>query len=359
MLVSFIALLTGMVQAGSAVIDLIPDNFDKVVVQSGKPVLVEFYAPWCGHCKNLAPIYEELGQLFSFASDKLTIAKLDADEHRSLGKQYGVGGFPTLKFFDGKSKDPIDYNGGRDLEALSAFITEKTGIRPRTVKTSSNVQMLTDSTFGQEIGGDKNVFVAFTAPWCGHCKKLAPIWEDLANDYARDAAVLIAKVDAEAENSKATTRDQGVTGYPTIKFFPKGSKEPITYDGARSEAAFIEFLNSKTGTHRTVGGGLDTKAGTIASLDALIAAYNPSKGFAKLADEIKKAAKSVQEQYTSYYIKVAEKLKDSEGYATKELARLGKILSKGGLIPEKVDDLVTRTNILRQFVKEEQPKGEL
>lgn len=164
---SFIALLTGMVHASSAVIDLIPDNFDKVVVQSGKPVLVEFYAPWCGHCKSLAPIYEELGQLFSFASDKLTIAKLDADEHRSLGKQYGVGGFPTLKFFDGKSKDPIDYNGGRDLEALSAFITEKTGIRPRTVKTPSNVRMLTDSTFGQEIGGDKNVFVAFTAPWCG------------------------------------------------------------------------------------------------------------------------------------------------------------------------------------------------
>src|SRR3954452_1920098 len=105
----------------SAVIDLIPDNFDKLVFQSGKPALVEFFAPWCGHCKTLAPVYEELAQLFSFASDKVTIAKVDADDHRSLGKRFGVGGFPTLKFFDGKSDEPVDYNGGRDLDSLSAF----------------------------------------------------------------------------------------------------------------------------------------------------------------------------------------------------------------------------------------------
>jgi len=361
MLVSFLALLTGMVQAGSAVIDLIPDNFDKVVLKAGKPALVEFFAPWCGHCKTLAPVYEELAQLFSFASDKVIIGKVDADEHRSLGKQFGVGGFPTLKFFDGKSDEPVDYNGGRDLEALSAFITEKTGIRPRSAKKApSNVQMLTDTTFEQEIGGDKNVLVAFTAPWCGHCKSLAPTWEDLANDYARDSDIVIAKVDADAENSKATASAQGVTGYPTIKFFPKGSKEAVPYDGARSQTAFMEFLNAKTGTHRTPGGGLDEEAGTIASLDTLIAEYIPTKNFAKLADEIKKGAKSLQDQYSSYYVKVINKLKDSEGYVHKELARLKKILNKGGLAPEKVDDIITRSNILRQFLGEEKkPKDEL
>ena len=53
--------LTGLVSlaaAKSAVLDLIPKNFDDVVLKSGKPTLVEFFAPWCGHCKNLAPIYE-------------------------------------------------------------------------------------------------------------------------------------------------------------------------------------------------------------------------------------------------------------------------------------------------------------
>lgn len=153
--------------AKSAVLDLIPNNFDDVVLKSGKPTLVEFFAPWCGHCKNLAPVYEELAQAFEF-SDKVQIAKVDADAEKSLGKRFGVQGFPTLKWFDGKSEKPTEYNGGRDLDALSSFITEKTGIRPRKKAAApSNVVFLTDSTFKKAIGGDQNVLVAFTAPWCG------------------------------------------------------------------------------------------------------------------------------------------------------------------------------------------------
>jgi protein disulfide-isomerase A6 len=171
--VSFIALLVGIVSAGatagnSAVLDLLPSNFDKAVLQSGKPTLVEFFAPWCGHCKTLAPIYEELGQAFAFASDKVQIAKVDADAHRSLGKQFDVQGFPTLKFFDGKSDKPTDYNGGRDFDSLSAFISEKTGVHPRVApKLPSKVEMLTETSFKEVVGSDKNVLVAFTAPWCG------------------------------------------------------------------------------------------------------------------------------------------------------------------------------------------------
>ena len=161
--------------AASAVLDLIPDNFDDVVLKSGKPALVEFFAPWCGHCKNLAPVYEELGQSFAYAADKVTVAKVDADEQKSLGKRFGVQGFPTLKWFDGKSDKPVDYNGGRDLDSLSKFITEKTSIKPKVKKTlPTQVEMLTDTTFPQEIGGDKDVLVAFTAPWCGReCAPLA------------------------------------------------------------------------------------------------------------------------------------------------------------------------------------------
>lgn len=135
---------------------------------SGKPALVEFFAPWCGHCKNLAPVYEELGQAFAFAKDKVSIAKVDADREKELGKRFGIQGFPTLKWFDGKSNKPEDYNGGRDLESLSEFITKKTGIKPKkAAKLPSHVQILTDTSFKTEIGSDKDVLVAFTAPWCG------------------------------------------------------------------------------------------------------------------------------------------------------------------------------------------------
>lgn len=159
--------LTAAVAAKSAVLDLIPDNFDSVVLKSGKPTLVEFFAPWCGHCKNLAPVYEDLASSFASSKD-VQIAKVDADAEKELGRRFGVQGFPTLKFFDGKSDTPTDYSSGRDLESLTNFITEKTGVKPkRKLEKPSAVTYLTDSTFDKEIGGDKNVLVAFTAPWCG------------------------------------------------------------------------------------------------------------------------------------------------------------------------------------------------
>jgi protein disulfide-isomerase A6 len=118
-------------------------------------------------CKNLAPVYEELAQNFQHAESKLNIAKLDADEHKELARKYGVQGFPTLKWFDGKSKDPKEYNQGRDLDSLSGFITEQTGIKPKPNKAPSHVRMLKDSTFHDTIGGEEHILVAFTTPWCG------------------------------------------------------------------------------------------------------------------------------------------------------------------------------------------------
>ncbi|KAJ5607341.1 hypothetical protein N7537_003960 [Penicillium hordei] len=353
LLLGALSTLSGFATASnSAVKDLIPTNFDEVVL-AGKPALVEFFAPWCGHCKTLAPVYEELAQAFAFAEDKVTIAKVDADENRSLGKRFGIQGFPTVKWFDGKSDKPEEYNGGRDLESLTAFVTEKTGIKPRSAsaqKVVSNVEMLNDASFKTVVGGDKDVLVAFTAPWCGHCKTLAPTWETLANDFALESNVVIAKVDAEAENSRALSKEQGITGFPTIKFFPKGSTEAVAYSGARSEEAFVKFINEKAGTHRAVGGGLDSLAGTIAVLDEIVTENVAAQNFDKLVTEVKKAAKGLSDKYAEYYVKVAEKLSKNEGYTVKELTRLRKILAKGGSAPEKLDDILSRSNILQRFV---------
>ena len=159
----------------SSVIDLIPSNFDDIVLKSGKPALVEFFAPWCGHCKKLAPVYEELATSFESAKDKVTIAKVDADEEKKLGQRFGVQGFPTLKWFDGKSETPEDYTGGRDIESLTEFIQGKVGIKSKGKKAApSAVEMLTDSTFKTQIGSEKDVLVAFTAPWCGRTNSLSP-----------------------------------------------------------------------------------------------------------------------------------------------------------------------------------------
>ena len=163
-----VAAFAAVAAAKSAVLDLTPANFDEVVLKSGKPTLVEFFAPWCGHCKTLAPIYEELATAFEYAKDKVQIAKVDADAEKTLGSRFGIQGFPTLKWFDGKSDKPEDYSSGRDLEALSSFIAEKTGIKlKKKAETPSSVEMLNDKSFYEAIGKEKNVLVAFTAPWCG------------------------------------------------------------------------------------------------------------------------------------------------------------------------------------------------
>ncbi|KAF4551176.1 Thioredoxin-like protein 2 [Elsinoe fawcettii] len=339
------------VNAASAVVDLLPKNFDSIVLDSGKPALVEFFAPWCGHCKTLAPIYDELAAAYEHVKDKVVIAKVDADAHRDLGQRFGVQGFPTLKWFDGKSKEPIDYNSGRDLDSLKAFIEDKTGLKSKGKKAAkSDVEMLTDTTFAQTIGKDKDVLIAFTAPWCGHCKTLAPTWESLATTFSAEPSVVVAKVDAEAPNAKRTAQDQGVKSYPTIKYFPAGSTTPQDYKGGRSEADLVNFLNEKAGTHRVAGGGLDATAGTIAALDTLVQKFTGKQAtLAEVGEEVKKAAEGAKDKYAEYYLKVIEKLGKNEGYVEKESKRLLGLVKKGGLAPEKADDLVKRSNILSRF----------
>ena len=171
-------------------------------------------------------------------------------------------------------------------------------------------------------------------------------------------------MDAEAENAKATAQDQGVTGYPTIKFFPKGSKTPEDYSGGRSEDQLVDFINSKAGTFRVAGGGLNTQAGTVEAIDNVLQKYvtaNGIKDAEKATEEIKKAAQNLKDKSSEYYLKALAKLTGNPEYAMKEQTRLSGLLKKGGLAPEKVDDLQKRSNILRKFLvtEDEDVKSEL
>jgi protein disulfide-isomerase A6 len=194
------------------------------------------------------------------------------------------------------------------------------------------------------------------------CKTLAPIWEKVAADFAAEPSVLIAKIDAEAENAKATAKEQEVSGYPTIKFFPKGSTNPETYQSGRDEASIVDFVNSKAGTFRVAGGGLNTKAGTIDAIDTIIAKYISSGGI-KDADavtkEITKAAGDLKDKSVEYYLRALSKITGNPEYAMKEQTRLAGLLKKGGLAPEKIDEMTKRSNILAKFLAPGNEKSEL
>jgi thioredoxin 1 len=72
------------------------DNFQAEVLQSSEPVLVDFWAEWCGPCKVVGPIISELAVEYA---GKLKVAKVDADQEPELAQQYGIMSIPTMKFF--------------------------------------------------------------------------------------------------------------------------------------------------------------------------------------------------------------------------------------------------------------------
>ncbi|KAK6350162.1 hypothetical protein TWF696_006406 [Orbilia brochopaga] len=350
-----VLLYAALAAASANVVELTPDNFDEVITNSGKPALVKFFAPWCGHCKNLAPVYEELGDAYAAHKDKVVIAKLDADAHRKLGQKFDIKGFPTLKWFDGKSKDPVTYDSGRTLEALTEYVSKKTGIKLKggaKKDVPSPVKVLSDANFESTIKDNNNVLVKFYAPWCGHCKSLAPKYEKVASAFVREPDVVIAEIDCDSPGAKATCEKYGITGYPTLKFFDSFHTDGVAYDSAREEAAMIDFINERAGTHRTPGGGLNDKAGLIELFEEVLTAKLPND-IASLTDDLKVAANLVIEKgtikYKDYYIKVATKMQEKKNYVADELARLTKMVSKGGLHADKVDDITKRVNILKRF----------
>ncbi|KAF9057611.1 disulfide isomerase [Panaeolus papilionaceus] len=109
----------------TTVFELVGKNFEEVVFDDSKDVFVEFYASWCGHCKRLAPIWDNLGQKYAPIKDKLVIAKMEATENDlPTSVPFRITGFPTLKFKPAGSRDFVDYEGDRSFESLVAFVEQ-------------------------------------------------------------------------------------------------------------------------------------------------------------------------------------------------------------------------------------------
>jgi len=106
-----------------SVFTLVTKQFDEVVYDDSKDVFVEFYAPWCGHCKRLKPTWDSLGDKFAAIKDKIVIAKMDATENDiPPSTPFRVSGFPTIKMKPAGTREFIDYEGDRSLESLVEFV---------------------------------------------------------------------------------------------------------------------------------------------------------------------------------------------------------------------------------------------
>ena len=92
------------------------DENAKEIIQSGKPVVIDFWAEWCGPCKRIAPIVEELAEQYA---EQATIGKYNVDDHSELSSEYGIRNIPTILFFkDGELKErSVGSLSKNDLEA--------------------------------------------------------------------------------------------------------------------------------------------------------------------------------------------------------------------------------------------------
>merc|ERR1712038_340696 len=107
---------------------LVGKNFQEVAMNVEKDVLVEFYAPWCGHCKQLAPIWDELGEKYK-DHETIVIAKMDSTANEL--EEVKVLGFPTIKLFKKGTNEIVDYNGDRTVEGFSKFLEDPPKDQPK------------------------------------------------------------------------------------------------------------------------------------------------------------------------------------------------------------------------------------
>merc|ERR1712013_93770 len=103
---------------------LVASNFDEYVSDTSKNVFVKFFAPWCGHCKTVAPVWDQLGEEFK-DDENVAIAKLDLTANQMDTLQ--VKGFPTFKLYKAGDNTELDFTGPRNLEAFSRFLRGNMG----------------------------------------------------------------------------------------------------------------------------------------------------------------------------------------------------------------------------------------
>jgi len=233
---------SALYSANDGVLLLDPKNFQKEVMQDDGIVFVEFFAPWCGHCKQLAPAWIEAAQALKGV---VKIAAVDADQHQALGQPYGVKGFPTIKIFGADKSKPKDYEQARDAPSIAqAALQEASNLVQQRMGGGgggggpSAVVTLTDENFDKEVMQSTDLWlVQFYAPWCGHCKQLAPEWEKAASDL--EGKFKMGKLDATTE--KQTGGKFDVKGFPTIKYFGADKGTPEDYNGGRTKSDLVTF----------------------------------------------------------------------------------------------------------------------
>ncbi|CAM8951902.1 unnamed protein product [Rhodiola kirilowii] len=159
------------------VLTLDNSNFTDVVSKHDF-IVVEFYAPWCGHCKSLAPEYEKAAKTLSSHDPPLVLAKVNAveDSNKALGEQFEIQGFPTIKILRNGGKTSQEYKGPRDAEGIVVYLARQLGPASVEIKSAEDVKKIV----GDKIVSIVGIFPKFEGE---EYQNFSAVAEILRSDY--------------------------------------------------------------------------------------------------------------------------------------------------------------------------------
>ncbi|KZT33157.1 thioredoxin-domain-containing protein [Sistotremastrum suecicum HHB10207 ss-3] len=251
--------------------------------------LVEFFSPYCGHCRHFAPTWEQLYERVitngddeshdNVRTEGIKMGQVNCISEGDLCNAQGIRGYPTLLLYKDAVKG-LEYPGQRTYDDILHFISanapplqspaqppsshesansptaaaddaitsETTTSTPSLVVQSrssvdpnphGSVLALTTNTFTSALSAGP-VFVKFFAPWCGHCKKLAPIWSELASNLAHKLSI----AEINCDDNPSVCKKQGVNAYPALYYYKEGYK--LEYLGKRNLDSLEAFIDKVT-----------------------------------------------------------------------------------------------------------------
>jgi len=197
----------GFYASNSGVKELNADDFDDFVGKEGETCIVEFYAPWCGHCKQLKPEYEKLSKMLK---GQIGVYAVDAseDQNRPIAQRFGIQGFPTIKVWKGKKV--MDYQGARTADGMAEFARKHVVV---------NIKQVTTKNFEKFLKKEKVQVLIFSKKG-----SVEPAYGAVSNRFKKFASFGQVRKDKKlAKKFKVDFDDE------PILVFPKDETEPETY----------------------------------------------------------------------------------------------------------------------------------
>ncbi|KAK4193185.1 putative disulfide-isomerase [Podospora australis] len=219
----------GLYSKKSPVLQVDGTSYDRLIAKSNYTSIVEFYAPWCGHCKNLQPAYEKAAKNLAGIA-KVAAVNCDEDENKPFCGQMGVQGFPTLKIVrpkKGGGKPMVqDYNGARTAS----------GIVDAVVQAINNyVVKVEDKNLDKFLDEKKESPKALLFTDKGTTSSLL---KAIAIDFSDVITV------GQVRNTQTKAVEKfGITKFPTLVLLPGGDAPAVTYDGELKKEALVTFLS--------------------------------------------------------------------------------------------------------------------